>query len=83
VDVWYSLKLEGRYSYHWGRRHVNESIYRHDNVPHKKWEYVSTFPKHFHNGNEEKVIESYISEKPDETLREFLTFIRQKLFINR
>jgi len=83
VDVWYSLKLEGRYSYHWERRHINKSIYRHDNVPHKKWEYISTFPKHFHNGNEEKVIESYISEKPDEALREFLTFIRQKLFINR
>jgi len=79
VDVWFSLKLQGRYSYHWERRHIDNTIYRHDNAPHKKWEYVSTFPKHFHNGNEDNVVDSKINAEPDEGLREFLLFIREKL----
>jgi len=28
VDVWFSLKLKGRYSYHWERRMIDGSIYR-------------------------------------------------------
>jgi hypothetical protein len=34
VDVWFSLKLAGRYSFHWERRAIDGKIYRHDNVPH-------------------------------------------------
>ncbi|MDR4507409.1 MAG: hypothetical protein MRJ65_04075 [Candidatus Brocadiaceae bacterium] len=26
VDVWYSLKLKGRYSYHWERKHIDGLI---------------------------------------------------------
>jgi len=33
VDVWFSLKLFDRYSYHWGRRAIDGKIYRHDNAP--------------------------------------------------
>lgn len=36
VDVWFSLKLLGRYSYHWERRAIDGTIYRHDNAPHKR-----------------------------------------------
>lgn len=79
IDVWYSLKIEGRYSYHWERKHIDGRVYRHDNAPHKKWRYTTTFPKHFHDGEEEKVIESNIHKMPDEGLREFLYFVRQKL----
>lgn len=79
IDVWYSLKLRDRYSYHWERSHIDGSIYRHDNAPHKKWQHSITFPKHFHNGKEEIVIESTINEIPDEGLREFLLFVKQKL----
>jgi hypothetical protein len=79
VDVWYSLKLEKRYSYHWERKHIDGAIYRHDNVPHKKWENVSSFPKHFHNGSEEYVIESHINEVPGDGLKYFLSFIKQKM----
>src|SRR4030065_997541 len=74
LDVWYSLKLEGRYSYHWERKFIDETIYRHDNAPHKKWENVSTFPKHFHNGSEDAVISSTIPDNSEEALKEFLTF---------
>ncbi|MGC8972267.1 MAG: toxin-antitoxin system TumE family protein [bacterium] len=77
LDVFYSKV--GKYSYHWERRFINNSIYRHDNAPHKNWEKVKTFPKHFHNGTEENVIESYISDNPEEAIREFLDFIRNKI----
>ena len=79
VDVWFSLKLEGRYSYHWERKAIDGTIYRHDNAPHKHWRGVKTFPKHFHDGGEEQVKESDISEVPEEGLREFLAFVRDRL----
>jgi hypothetical protein len=34
VDVWFSLKLQGRYSFHWERRAIDGTVYRHDNAPH-------------------------------------------------
>ena len=34
VDVF--LSARGRYSYHWERRHINGTLYRHDNAPHKR-----------------------------------------------
>ena len=78
VDVWLSERLN-RYAYHWERRHIDGKIFRHDNIPHAKWRHVKTFPKHFHDGREENVVESYTSDKPEEAIREFLTFIRSTL----
>ena len=37
------------------------------------------FPKHFHNASETNVVESYLSEVPEEALREFLTFVRDRM----
>lgn len=79
VDVWFSLKLPGRYSYHWEHRMVDSTIYRHDNAPHKRWQSVATFPKHFHKASEMHVVESYLSEVPEEALREFLAFVRDRM----
>ena len=79
VDVWFSLKLSGRYSYHWERRAIDGKIYRHDNAPHKRWQSVATFPKHFHDGSETNVSESHISQVPEEAMREFLTFVRDRM----
>jgi len=79
VDIWFSLKLAGRYSYHWERQAIDGTIYRHDNAPHKRWQSVATFPKHFHNASDTNVVESYLSEVPEEALREFLTFVRDRM----
>lgn len=79
VDIWFSLKLLGRYSFHWERRAIDGTIYRHDNAPHTRWQSVTTFPRHFHNGGETDVEESHISEVPEAALREFLAFARDKL----
>jgi Family of unknown function (DUF6516) len=79
VDVWFSLKLQGRYSFHWERRALDGKIYRHDNSPHRRWELVATFPRHFHDGSETNVSESQISEIPEDALREFLAFVRARI----
>ena len=79
VDIWFSLKLAGRYSYHWERMVVDGTIYRHDNAPHKRWRSVTTFPKHFHNASETNVVESHLSEIPEKALREFPTFVQGKM----
>ncbi len=79
VDVWYSLKLADRYGYHWERRAVDGTIYRHDNAPHQRWHSVPTAPKHFHDGCETHVTESHISVVPETALREFLDLVQAKL----
>jgi hypothetical protein len=79
MDIWFSLKLDSRYSYHWERRAIDGKIFRHDNAPHKRWESIRTFPRHFHNGSETEVIESLISEAPNDALRDFLSFARSMM----
>ncbi len=79
IDVWFSLKLEGRYSYHWERQFIDGSIYRQDNAPHLKWKNTPTFPKHFHNGSEDAAVPSYIPDDPETALREFLKFAKEAL----
>ena len=75
VDIWFSKKVPGRFSYHWERRQVNGKVYRHDNFPDPLWKGVSTFPKHFHNGSQNKVQESEINDDPATGVREFMDFI--------
>jgi len=69
LDIYWSLS--GKYSYHWERRHINGSIYRHDNAPHQKWRKIKTFPKHFHCGREDNVVESHVSDDPVKAVEEF------------
>ncbi|MEW6326935.1 MAG: DUF6516 family protein [Thermodesulfobacteriota bacterium] len=77
IDIWYSL--EGDYSFHWEQSGVRSAIYRHDNAPHLKWAHVKTFPKHCHDGTQGHVVESNLSDKPEEAIREFLSIIRNKM----
>lgn len=77
VDVWYSRS--GTYSFHWEHTNVRDYIYRQDNAPHNKWRHVNTFPKHCHDGSEENVVESTLSDNPNDALREFLSIVRKKL----
>lgn len=76
MKIWFSLKVADRYSYHWERRMIDNTIYRHDNAPDAEWKQVSTYPKHFHSGSQENVVESGISDKPPAAVREFLKFAR-------
>jgi hypothetical protein len=62
-----------KYSYHW---QLPDKVYRHDNAPHFKHKHIKTFPKHFHEGSEDNVKESKISDNPNNALREFLKFVK-------
>tara|TARA_Y100000031_G_scaffold153837_1_gene200069 strand:- start:2529 stop:2897 length:369 start_codon:yes stop_codon:yes gene_type:complete len=74
LEIWIS---NDKYSYHWQR--IDKKICRHDNAPHKKHNHIKTFPKHFHDGSEDNAIESNISDKPNNAIREFLKFVREKI----
>jgi len=54
-------------------------MYRHDNFPDTNWQGVSTYPKHFHNGSQDAVEESYLDEDPVVGLRQFMEFVRVQL----
>ncbi len=77
LDIWYSF--DGSYSFHWEQRGVRNSIYRHDNAPHKKWRHVSTFPKHCHDGDEQNVTESFLSDEPERAVEELLSVVRERM----
>ncbi|MBI1299430.1 hypothetical protein GC175_31260 [bacterium] len=79
IDVWFSLKMLDRYSYHWERRSLDGTIYWYDNAPHIKWQDVTTFPHHFHNGHAAKVVASDLSLEPEIAFRPFLSFAQMKL----
>ncbi len=76
IDVWLSPHLM-RYSYHWEQRAARGSLHRHDNAPDHP--HIPTFPKHFHNGTEDAIEPSSISDDPETALREFLQFVRSQL----
>lgn len=76
IDIWYSL--EGEYSFHW-EQSLRGMVYRHDNAPHNKWNFVKTFPKHCHDVAQDRVIESNLSDNPEQALREFLNIVRKRV----
>lgn len=76
IDIWLSADNR-RYAFHWEQRAKRGLLHRHDNAPdHPE---IATHPKHFHNGAEDQIDESYISDDPRSALREFLKFIAQQL----
>lgn len=79
VDFWWSRKFPGAFACHWERRHIDGKIFRHDNAPHPNIESLSSHPQHFHNGSDTNVLESTLSQNPEEALRQFLTFAREVL----
>ena len=81
IDFWWSRRLPGRFAHHWERRHVDGTIYRHDNAPHSKWIHLSSFPKHFHSKTDSDVRPSDLSTKPETALRQFLEFARKTLAV--
>ena len=81
LEVWLhrSESLMERYAFHWDKTSVDGKVFRHDNMPHVKWESVETFPKHLHNGAEWSVVESRIPENPTSAAKYFLNFARSSL----
>lgn len=76
LDIWFSRQLEGRYAYHWERRHVDNTIYRWDNAKHEIWKNIKTFPHHFHEKTDDHVIESPLPGDQIRAIRFILDFVR-------
>lgn len=75
LDVW--LSDENDYSYHWEQRAQRGLIHRWDNAPdHPE---IESFPHHFHNGEEIKVVKSNLYTDTKMAFREVLRFIVDKL----
>jgi len=81
LEVWLHGEedLMERYAFHWERKHVDGSIFRHDNAPHIRWRAVETFPRHFHLETEANVVESHMPDDPLAASRYFLDFMRGRL----
>jgi hypothetical protein len=76
VDVWLS-PTGADYAYHWEQRAQRGCLHRHDNVPDHP--HIAIYPKHFHNGSEAIVEESFIPDDPAAAIRYFLSFVRRQL----
>lgn len=77
IDIWLSVKKKGIYAYHWERRNVDGTMYRYNNLPDRDAKKLQTYPKHFHNGMQENVVESNLSDEPNEAMRALLEFARK------
>jgi len=81
LDIWYSRRMEGRYAYHWERRHLNGTIYRWDNAKHEAWKNILGYPHHFHEDEDRQVRGSLLPHNPVEDIKYILNYVRD--IINR
>jgi hypothetical protein len=79
LEIFHSFQIPERWAFHWERRHIDSTIYRHDNIPHSAWKKVSSFPWHFHDHTENHVKKSNFQDNPAENLRSFLRFVKNIL----
>lgn len=79
IDVNLSRKLPDRFGFHWEKMDNAGSIFRYDNVPDKKWKNVSSFPYHFHRGNQKSVETSPFPLTIIDGFRAFLHFVKKEL----
>jgi hypothetical protein len=79
VDIWASRKIQGRFGFHWERQHLDGQIYRYDNFPDTNWSDVSTFPYHFHDGDQNRVVAAPFAPSTEQGFREFMAFVKHKI----
>ncbi len=78
LDVYASIKLQNRFSFHWETCDTLGTIYRYDAFPDPAWNHVATYPYHFHNGSQTNVESAPFSQDLTTGFREFLDFVRKK-----
>lgn len=79
IDIRLSRNIENRFDFHWERIHINNTIYRYDNLPDVKFKKLKTFPFHFHFKKEDKVIASPFSKTLPKAFVDFMEFVRLEL----
>lgn len=78
IDVNLSRTFPDKFGFHWERKD-NFTIYRYDNFPDTNWSYVSTYPYHVHDGNQNNVIEPPFKLTIYEGFRDFMEFVKNKI----
>lgn len=79
VDVWVSRKLSGRFGFHWECQHLDGRIYRYDNFPDTNWSGLSTFPSHFHDGDQDTIVDAPFAPTLQQGFREFMAFVQRTM----
>jgi hypothetical protein len=79
VDVWVLTRIPGRFGFHWERRHLDGSCFRYDNYPDPAWRALATFPHHFHDGSEDRVVTSPFPADIQDGFRAFMTLVASRL----
>jgi uncharacterized ferritin-like protein (DUF455 family) len=79
VDVWVARSMPERFGFHWERRHLDGTIYRYDNFPDTAWQGVSTYPRHFHDGTQARVLDAPFQDGVIDGFRDFLRFVTTNL----
>ena len=80
VDIFF-VEIENilKFSIHWELTHIDNKIYRVDNIPDKQWSNLNSFPTHFHSESYENVIESPFSGDIIDIIYDFFDFIRKQI----
>ena len=72
IDVHVSQKLSDKFSFHWETKNAANPIYRYDNFPDKNWSNLSSYPYHFHKGDQNTVV---VPPFPSDVLQGFISFM--------
>lgn len=78
-DIFCSKNIENRWAFHWERKHIDGSIHMHDNIPHKAWSEIESFPWHYHLRAQDNVIKSDFSDDILMNAQKFIRFIKEKM----
>ena len=81
LEIFKSNNIINRWAFHWERKHVDGMIYRHDNVPHKSWKKIESFPWHYHFKFEENVIKSDFSNDIIQNVQKLIIIIKERFEI--
>lgn len=81
VDVWASQKLSNLFGFHWERQHLDGRIYRYDNFPDTNCSGVSTFPFHFHDGDQNTIVAAPFTLTLEQGFREFMAFVQRTMSV--
>lgn len=64
-----------------GAWHLDGRIHRYDNFPDTNWAGVSTFPFHFHDGDQDTVVAAPFAQTLEQGFREFMTFVQRMMSV--
>lgn len=77
IDIRISSTVTGRFDFHWEKTHIDGTIYRYDNFPDTKFKKLKTFPCHFHQQKDNKVVASPFAKTLPKAFIDFMLFVRE------